>query len=266
MPRRKAADSLRNGGPATTSSATSSPVAPTSSERTLRKRPVPSAAETAAQEKMDHADDRSATAGNDSIAPAPAGSWTSRNEWIVFAVASGACAAVNGCFAKLTTNELTSNISSAIAKAFGLVAFENALELIFRCIFFGLNLVFNGVMWTLFTKALARGTSTTQVSIMNTSSNFMITAILGFMIFSESLPPLWWVGAAMLVAGNVIIGRKDEVVAADPEEDAISGAEAGASVPPYGTVVPTVRVVPPEKDDDDEDVALLGDLDDPNDR
>lgn len=64
-------------------------------------------------------------------------------------------------------------------------------------------------MWTLFTQALAKGNSTTQVSIMNTSTNFMITALLGFVIFSESLPPLWWLGASMLVAGNVIIGRKD---------------------------------------------------------
>ena len=38
----------------------------------------------------------------------------------------------------------------------------------------------------------------------------MITAILGFLIFSESLPPLWFLGAALLVAGNVIIGRRDE--------------------------------------------------------
>jgi hypothetical protein len=65
-------------------------------------------------------------------------------------------------------------------------------------------------MWTLFTKALARGTSTTQVSIMNTSANFVLTAVLGFAIFSEALPPLWWLGAALLVAGNVIIGQKDE--------------------------------------------------------
>lgn len=65
-------------------------------------------------------------------------------------------------------------------------------------------------MWALFTKALARGTSTTQVSILNTSSNFMLTAVLGWLIFSESLPPLWFLGAALLVAGNVIIGRRDE--------------------------------------------------------
>lgn len=82
-------------------------------------------------------------------------------------------------------------------------------------IFFLLNLLFNAIMWTLFTKALARGTSTTQVSILNTSSNFMITALLGAMIFSESLPPLWFVGAALLVAGNVIIGRREEGEAKD---------------------------------------------------
>ena len=38
----------------------------------------------------------------------------------------------------------------------------------------------------------------------------MITALLGLIIFSESLPPLWFLGAAMLVAGNVIIGRRVE--------------------------------------------------------
>jgi hypothetical protein len=84
-------------------------------------------------------------------------------------------------------------------------------------------------MWTLFTKALARGTSTTQVSIINTSSNFMITAILGFFIFTESLPPLWWVGAALLVAGNVIIGRREEKDPADSRDEVHGAAENGES-------------------------------------
>ena len=82
-------------------------------------------------------------------------------------------------------------------------------------------------MWTLFTKALARGTSTVQVSIINTSSNFMITAILGFIIFTESLPPLWWLGAALLVAGNVIIGRREEKEV-DPHPDSQLNAHGAA--------------------------------------
>ncbi|EDN92637.1 hypothetical protein SS1G_08500 [Sclerotinia sclerotiorum 1980 UF-70] len=133
-----------------------------------------------------------------------------KSQWILLAVASGACAAFNGVFAKLTTTQLTTSFAEHVAGFFGLGKGEKVVEYGVRGIFFLLNLVFNGIMWTLFIKALARGTSTVQVSIINTSSNFMITAVLGFIIFSESLPPLWFLGAALLVAGNVIIGRREE--------------------------------------------------------
>ena len=72
-------------------------------------------------------------------------------------------------------------------------------------------------MWTLFTAALSRGQSTTQVSIVNTSTNFVATALLGLAVFSENLPPLWWLGAGMLVAGNVVIGRDKEEEEAEEE-------------------------------------------------
>jgi len=65
-------------------------------------------------------------------------------------------------------------------------------------------------MWGLFTRALTLATSTVRVSVINTSANFMLTAVLGALIFSESLPGLWWIGAALLVAGSVIIGMRDE--------------------------------------------------------
>lgn len=65
-------------------------------------------------------------------------------------------------------------------------------------------------MWGLFTRALTLASSTVRVSIINTSSNFIVTAVLSFIVFSESLPGLWWVGAALLVAGSVIIGMREE--------------------------------------------------------
>ena len=65
-------------------------------------------------------------------------------------------------------------------------------------------------MWALFTRALTLATSTTRVSVINTSSNFLVTAILSALIFYEVLPPLWWLGAAFLVAGSVIIGHRDD--------------------------------------------------------
>lgn len=128
--------------------------------------------------------------------------------------------------------------------------------------FFGLNLIFNGVMWTLFTQALAKGNSTTQVSIMNTSSNFFITAVLGLMIFSESLPPLWWAGAALLVAGNVIIGSQDE--SDKPKGGGPPDGQDGLG--DYNNVSLTEDMSASELDDglrpEDEDVVELGDLDD----
>ncbi len=117
-------------------------------------------------------------------------------------------------------------------------------------------------MWTLFTTALARGHSTTQVSIRNTSSNFVLTALLGLAIFSESLPPLWWLGAGLLVAGNVIVGRKDEdKPVEDADDQAASEAESGSSS--YEPIPQAEGGAPEavEKEDEDEDVLDLGELD-----
>ncbi|QUC16653.1 uncharacterized protein UV8b_00894 [Ustilaginoidea virens] len=135
---------------------------------------------------------------------------SSPSQWIVYALASGACAALNGVFAKLTTTELTASLSRSVARILSLSHHETAVQVIIRGGFFALNLTFNGVMWTLFTKALAKGSSTTQVSVINTSTNFLLTALLGLLVFSEALPPLWWAGASLLVVGSVVVGRNDE--------------------------------------------------------
>ncbi|KAI0520813.1 hypothetical protein F5B22DRAFT_53381 [Xylaria bambusicola] len=194
-------------------------------------------------------------ANNDDIMP-----WTKRNAWVVYAVASGACAAFNGVFAKLTTDNLTAHIARGISGALGLEGIDGFLEIIVRGAFFGLNILFNIIMWTLFTKALAKGNSTTQVSIMNTSTNFMISALLGLAIFAESLPPLWWAGATLLVAGNVILGRKEVSPEEDMAADAVVSVEPGVEAAEQGhgeIALPDLR-----EEELDEDVPLLGDLDD----
>ncbi|KAK8051547.1 hypothetical protein PG993_002932 [Apiospora rasikravindrae] len=302
-PARMNPDEPNSGLPSSTSVSTAT--------TTARRRQAPiSAAAASSNQKMSNDEGGVAAAAasrssTESVRDAPttttaapsSTSWASRNQWIVLAIASGACAAFNGVFAKLTTNNLTTHIAEAVSGLLGMSDMEQAIEYVVRAAFFGLNLVFNGVMWTLFTKALARGSSTTQVSIMNTSSNFVITAVLGFAIFSESLPPLWWLGAALLVAGNVIIGRKDEG-ASTGDEDATTvsateessseqpllsqqqqsrydgGAEnetlaagiaatiAASGVAAVGAVAQVDESLPKiEKDEEDEDMAIIGDVD-----
>jgi multidrug transporter EmrE-like cation transporter len=84
------------------------------------------------------------------------------------------------------------------------------VEFLVRGTFFLLNLAFNAAMWALFTAALTRADSTTRVSIVNVSANFVITAMLGWMVFGEKLSGLWFLGAGLLAVGNVVIGRREE--------------------------------------------------------
>jgi drug/metabolite transporter (DMT)-like permease len=109
-----------------------------------------------------------------------------------------------------TTTALTTSWSHAIAQALSLSPNNKVVEYLIRATFFGLNLLFNLAMWTLFTAALTRASSTTRVSIINVSANFFTTALLGLIIFGERLPPMWWAGAGLLAAGNVVIGRREE--------------------------------------------------------
>jgi uncharacterized membrane protein len=70
-------------------------------------------------------------------------------------------------------------------------------------------------MWALYTRALAVSPSAVQANVVNTSSNFVCSALLGVLLFDEKLPGMWWIGAGLLVAGTVVIGMR----AGDDEEE-----------------------------------------------
>jgi hypothetical protein len=136
-------------------------------------------------------------------------------------------------------------------------------------LFFGLNLIFNAIMWGLFTRALTLASSTVRVSIINTSTNFIVTAVLSALIFTESLPGLWWLGAAMLVAGSVIIGMRDETekksVVATTGEAPLLDREGGANAESFrdedeagteGMELRGVKSTDGEEDSSDEDGVL----------
>ncbi|PHH56281.1 hypothetical protein CFIMG_000425RA [Ceratocystis fimbriata CBS 114723] len=174
-----------------------------------------------------------------------------QQKWIFLAVMSGLTAATNGLFAKLSTTESTGNIAAGLAEFLGLGEHVRPFEAAMRLSFFVLNLVCNGIMWALFTRALATGNSTTQVSMVNTSANFMATAVMGWAIFSESLPPLWFVGASLLVIGNVIIGNKDE---GNPDENPKAGDDGDDAT---SLQFLRDREIDTERYHDDEDIPQL---------
>ena len=99
-------------------------------------------------------------------------------------------------------------------------------------------------MWALFTAALKAGSSATKVSVVNISSNFLVSAGLGWAVFGEKLGGVWALGAGMLVGGSVVMSRRESerrrgegegyvVVGGDESEEEVemggrgSGSESG---------------------------------------
>lgn len=66
----------------------------------------------------------------------------------------------------------------------------------------------NFAMWALFTRALTASSSATKVSITNTAANFVVTAVLGMLVFNERVDALWWLGAGMMGAGCILVGMR----------------------------------------------------------
>ncbi|GLA44795.1 hypothetical protein CBS63078_4909 [Aspergillus niger] len=141
-----------------------------------------------------------------------------QTKWLLLALSSGAFAALNGLFAKLTTDTATTTFAAHLIHLFtsannisdaDLISSHPILMLLIRGLCFGLNILSNIIMWALFTRALTAGSSTTKVSITNTAANFLVTAMLGMGVFGERVGGWWWVGAAMMGVGCVIVGRRD---------------------------------------------------------
>ncbi|ODM17828.1 hypothetical protein SI65_06616 [Aspergillus cristatus] len=129
---------------------------------------------------------------------------TRQPRWLLLAIASGAFAAMNGLFAKLTTDAQTGTLTKVLNTN------DNpTLELVIRGAFLALNMLSNIIMWALFTRALTASPSTTKVSITNTSANFLVTALLGMLVFKEQVGGLWWVGAGMMGGGCILVGMRD---------------------------------------------------------
>ncbi|KAF7586310.1 hypothetical protein BBP40_009075, partial [Aspergillus hancockii] len=110
---------------------------------------------------------------------------STHTHWVLLALASGAFAALNGLFAKLTTDTQTATFSRSLLTLLGLTGDHPTLEMLVRGACLGLNVLCNVIMWALFTRALTAAPSTVKVSITNTAANFLVTALLGMLVFRE---------------------------------------------------------------------------------
>lgn len=96
---------------------------------------------------------------------------------------------------------LTTSSSAAPSAA------HSFLLLFFRTLFFGSNAFFTAQMWRYYLKSLSLG-PTPVCQIVNTGTNFAVSALVGIVFFSEAVDTMWCCGAALVVIGlgMVVLG------------------------------------------------------------
>ena len=130
------------------------------------------------------------------------------NQGYAYALAAGACAASGSVCIKCFGDEV---VSKALC-SYGFECREGRMALAvwaLRGLALGGYIFTQGQMWVLFVKALQRLPSVTAV-VVNTSANVVASSLLGFAVFGEPLPLLWWMGISfMLVGVSLVVTEKD---------------------------------------------------------
>ena len=127
--------------------------------------------------------------------------WT--EDYRVVSVLSGLVAALCGLVGKLGLDSQATSISDLD---------NRVLEAILRLLLILLTLLLNGVMITLYTKALSLAGVAAEASLINTASNLCFTAIFSFVIFRESFSYQWMFGSVLVVAGVTLTMSKEQEI------------------------------------------------------
>ncbi|KAJ1879173.1 hypothetical protein LPJ66_011750 [Kickxella alabastrina] len=137
-----------------------------------------------------------------------------------FAILGGAFASLSSVSAKLAVNQQPGALTMLIHQLMPSTSTNaHLLSLISRAVMLGSIGLSNFFMWLFFTKALRYGDSTPRVMMLQTASNFAMTALCGVYLFGDVLSMQWWWGASLIAAGLVLINseKSAELVCESPD-------------------------------------------------
>jgi len=85
--------------------------------------------------------------------------------------------------------------------------------------FICLSFVLNSLMWTVYTKSLSLSTSTLYASALNKFSNFICSALFGYILFEEKINfILWFFGLILLFMGILILSESTTTTTIEQKE------------------------------------------------
>ena len=78
--------------------------------------------------------------------------------------------------------------------------------------FIALSLLFNSLMWVFYSKSLHLSTNTLYSTALNKFSNFICSALFGYLLFNERLDLVrWLLGLSLLLIGILILSDNNKV-------------------------------------------------------
>ena len=97
----------------------------------------------------------------------------------------------------------SSSSSSSIDRLF-------SLKLVLQVTFIGFSLMLNSFMWLFYSKSLHLSTNTLYSTALNKFSNFVCSALFGYLLFSERINLIrWLVGLCLLLVGILILNEQE---------------------------------------------------------
>jgi uncharacterized membrane protein len=106
---------------------------------------------------------------------------------------------------------ILAGISACLASIFGKLTFSQSTFTSISTIIYIILFIFSNVfMWRCYSKALSLSTTSIQPTIVTKTSNFLLSALVGFIIFSEPINFIWIIGFLLILIGVYLISTKND--------------------------------------------------------
>lgn len=106
---------------------------------------------------------------------------------------------------------IAAGISACLASIFGKLTFSQSTLFSFVSIIYLIFFIFSNVfMWRCYSKALSLSSTSIQPTIVTKTSNFLLSALVGFFVFAEPINFLWFFGFILILIGVYLISTENE--------------------------------------------------------
>ncbi len=105
---------------------------------------------------------------------------------------------------------ILAGISACLASVFGKVTFTQPTFTSPLTILYIILFIFSNVfMWRCYSKALSLSSTSIQPTIITKTSNFLLSALIGFLFFFEPINFTWLIGFLLILLGVYLISTQN---------------------------------------------------------